>query len=88
MAACFSSKIERLPRGGGLEGSTLPSKSNLFLPLDKGVFINTLVRVGGQIGGSNFFRSQKEGGSKKNKAGMRGDQKFSKGEESHFGCKN
>ena len=35
LAGCFSSKIERLPRGGGLESSTLPSKSNLFSPLDK-----------------------------------------------------
>ena len=33
LAACFSSKIERLPRGGGLESSTLPSKEqSIFTP--------------------------------------------------------
>ena len=46
-AACFSSKIERLPRGGRLKVSALPSKSNLLSPLDKVVFI--LVGVGGQL---------------------------------------
>ena len=71
LAACFSSKIERLLRGGGLKGSTLLSKSKLFSPLNKGVFINTLVGWVGKSVGQNFFRLKK-----KNNPGMRGDQKF------------
>ena len=63
ISCLFSSKIERLPRGGGLEGSTLPSKNNLFSPLYKGVFINTLVG-GGWVGESVchfFLKFQKRG---------------------------
>ena len=61
----FPLKIERLPRGGRLQGSALPSKSNLFSPLDKGVFINT-----GGGGWANrwvffFFRFQKKGDQRK-----------------------
>ena len=52
--------------GGGLEGSALPSKSNLFSPLDKGVFINRAYSGGG--GWANrwvkTFLGSKKGGAK------------------------